>query len=118
MSAVETIAAVSTPEALFELLDSEVMWYSADVDSNLTCNDREDAIACIKRNLEWETMTGRFHVVGSRDDFVVVQAVLDNGPQFQGALLLRFRDGLILEMRDFDSADAACRYAGIQAVTA
>ena len=106
------VEAVRTPEELYELLDPEVMWYSADVNSNDTCNDREDAIACIERNLI-PGMTGRFDVVGAGDDIVVVQPVLDPPRHSSQCLLLRFRDGLIVEMRDFASSEAARRYAGI-----
>jgi hypothetical protein len=109
----ESITAVRTPEELYELLDPDVMWYSADVNSNYTCNNKEDAIACIERNLA-AGLTGRFEVIGERDDFVVVRPVLDP-PSEIGAMcqLLRFRDGLIVEMRDFESPEGALRYAGI-----
>ena len=106
------VEAVRMPEELYELFDPDVMWYSTDVDSNETCNDREDAIACIERNLV-AGMTGRFEVVGARDDVVVVQPVLDPPRDSSQCLLLRFRDDLIVEMRDFASTDAARRYAGI-----
>jgi hypothetical protein len=106
------IEAVRTPEELYELFDPEVMWYSADVNSNYTCNDREDAIACIDRNLV-AGMTGRFEVVGAGDDVVVVQPILDPPRDSSQCLLLRFRDGLIVEMRDFASSGAARLYAGI-----
>jgi len=91
------------------------MWYSTDVDSSMTCNDADDAVACIERNLA-RGLTGRFELVGERDDFVVVRAVLDPpAPEWRGCLLLRFRDGLIAEMRDFADAQAALSYAGIAA---
>ena len=113
MSNVDAITAVRTPDELYALLDPEVMWYSSDVNSNFTCNDREDVVACIERNLEWETMTGRFDVVAARDDCVVVRPVVESR-EFEHAMLLRFRDELIIEMRDFGSAAAACRYAGVE----
>jgi hypothetical protein len=106
------VEAVRTPEELYELLDPEAMWYSADVNSNYTCNDREDVIACIERNLVGG-MTGRFEVLGAGDDSVVVQPVLDPPRNSAQCLLLRFRDGLIVEMRDFASCEAARLYAGI-----
>lgn len=106
------VEAVRTPEELYELLDPEVMWYSTDVNSNYTCNDRENAIACIERNVV-AGMTGRLEVVGAGDDSVVVQPVLDHPRDSAQCLLLRFRDGLIVEMRDFASRDAARLYAGI-----
>ena len=109
LSAVE---ALRTPEELYELLDPEVMWYSVDVNSNYTCNDRDDAIACIERSLV-PGMTGRFEVVGVGADTVVVQPVLDPPRDGSQCLLLRFRDGLIVEMRDFASSAAARSYAGI-----
>ena len=108
----EVIEAVRTPEELYELLDPDVMWYSADVNSNYTCNDREEAIACIERNLAGG-LTGRFEVIGEREDFVVVQPVLDPPREHDPCLLLRFRDGLIVELRDFRSGEDAFRYAGI-----
>ena len=48
---VAAVEALGTPEQLYELLDPDVMWYSSDVNSNYTCNDREDAIGCIERSL-------------------------------------------------------------------
>ena len=109
---VGAVEALRTPGQLYELLDPDVMWYSSDVDSNYTCNDREDAIACIERNLA-AGMTGRFEVVGAGAETVVVQPVLDSRRESSQCLLLRFRDGLIVEMRDFDSSSAARSYAGI-----
>jgi ketosteroid isomerase-like protein len=106
------VGAVRTPEELYELLDPDVMWYSADVNSNYTCNDRDDAIACVERNVV-AGMTGRFEVVGADEDSVVVQPVLDPPRESAQCLLLRFRDGLIVEMRDFASSDAARAYAGM-----
>ena len=42
-----------------QLLDPDVMWYSSDLDSNCTCNDKDDAVACIERNLEaWRSGAG------------------------------------------------------------
>ena len=112
MTPAEAIAAVRTPEELYELLDPQVMWYSADVNSNFTCNDKDDVIACIGRGLE-AGLTGRFDVVGESGDFVVVQAVTEPPRALERALMLRFRDGLVVEMRDFESAGAALRYAGL-----
>jgi hypothetical protein len=109
----EQIAAMRTPEQLYELLDPDVMWYSTEVDSNFTCNDRDDVVACIERNIAWG-LTGRFDVLGVRDDFVVVQPVLDPPRAHTFSLLLRVRDDAIVEMRDFDSPAAAFRYAGIE----
>ena len=109
----EQIAAVRTPEELYELLDPDVMWYSTEVDSNYTCNDREDVIACIERNIAWG-LTGRFEVIAARDDFFVVQPVLDPPRTHTFSLLLRVRDDAIVEMRDFASPAAAFRYAGIE----
>jgi len=108
-----TIAAVRTPEELYELLDPDVMWYSADVDSNYTCNGIDDAVACIERNLA-AGLNGRFEVLGEREDAVVVRPLFDPPqPQRRMCLLLRARDGLIVELRDFASGDAALSYAGI-----
>jgi hypothetical protein len=108
----ETLAALRRPEELYELLDPDVMWYSADVDSNCTCNDRDDVIACIERNTA-AGMTGHFEVLGEGDDVAVVRPVVDPPRQGDGCLLLRFRDDAIVEMRDFISAQAAFAYAGI-----
>jgi len=112
MDMLAAVDALRTPEQLYELLDPDVMWYSSDVNSNYTCNDREDAIACIERNHAMG-VTGRFDVVGAGADTVVVQSVLDSPRESAQCLLLRFRDGLIVEMRDFDSGEAARSYAGI-----
>jgi len=109
---VAAVEALATPEQLYELLDPDVMWYSSDVNSNYTCNDREDAIGCIERSLA-AGVTGRFDVVGAGADTVVVQSVLDPPRESAQCLLLRFRDGLIVEMRDFASSAAARSYAGI-----
>ena len=113
MSLAETVAGVRTPDELYGLLDPDVMWYSADVDSSCTCNGIDDAIACIERNVT-RGLTGRWDVVGAAGDAVVVRPVVD--PPRTGSeqsLLLRFRDELIVEMRDFPTPDAALRYAGI-----
>jgi hypothetical protein len=113
MSAVvETLAALRRPEDLYDLLDPDVMWYSADVDSNCTCNDKDDVIACIERNLAAGS-TGRFDVLREHDDVVVVRPVREPPREGDLCLLLRFRDGLIVEMRDFRSPSAADRYAGL-----
>lgn len=117
MSVSEQVTALRTPEELYELLDPDVMWYSSDVDSNCTCNDRDDVIACIQRNVE-VGLSGRFEVLRERGDDVIVRPVFE--PQFEPRFcqLLRFRDGLIVEMRDFVSPEAAYRYAGITEVGA
>jgi hypothetical protein len=113
----DRIAALRTPEELYELLDPDVMWYSTDVNSDYTCNDREDVIACIERNLA-AGLTGRFEVLGAEGDCVVVQPVLDVPREHAFSLLLRARDEAIVEMRDFDSPAAAFRYAGIEPASA
>jgi hypothetical protein len=113
MSDGSTVAALTESEQLYDLLDPDVMWYSVGVDSNYTCNGSDDAIACIQRGLE-AGLTGRFEVLGERDGFVVVRAVTDPPrPDPQLCQLMRFRDGLIVEMRDFADAQAALSYAGI-----
>jgi len=110
----DTLTALRRPEELYELLDPDVMWYSTEVDSSMTCNGADDAVACIERNLA-RGLTGRFELVGERDDFVVVSPVFDPPASgLQGCLLLRFRDGLIAEMRDFRSVETALRYAEIE----
>ena len=108
----QTIAAFTQPEQLYELLDPDTMWYSADVDSSRTCNSRDDVIACIERNLT-AGMTGRFEVLAEHDEVVVVQPVLDPPRTGTGCLLVRFRDEAIVELRDFVSPQAALAYAGI-----
>jgi ketosteroid isomerase-like protein len=108
-----TVAALRTPHELIELLDPDVMWYSTDVNSNYTCNGKDDATACIDRALA-RGLSGRFEVIGEQDDTVIVRPVLDSpAPERELCLLLRFRDGLIVEMRDFASTAAARSYAGI-----
>ena len=108
-----TVSALRTPEELIELLDPDVMWYSTDVNSNYTCNGKDDAIACIERALA-RGLSGRFEVVGEQGDTVIVRPVLDQpAPEREMCLLLRFRDGLIVEMRDFSTGAAALAYAGI-----
>ena len=100
MSLGAPVAAVRTPEELYDLLDPDVMWYSADVDSNCTCNGADDAIACIQRNVVG--LRGRFEVLGEAGDAVVVHPSYDPPRQAtEMCLLLRFRDDLIVEMRDF-----------------
>ena len=108
----EQIEGMRTPEELYELLDPDVMWYSTNVDSNYTCNDRDDVVACIERNLAGG-IGGRFEMLREHGDDLVVRPVLV--PPVWGSFcqLLRFRDGLIVEMRDFVSPEAASRYAGI-----
>jgi hypothetical protein len=109
----ETIVAVTTAEELYELLDPDVMWYSTDVNSNYTRNAAEDAVACIERNLG-AGLTGRFELLGEREDAVVVRPSFDPPrPASELCLLIRAREGLIVELRDFASSDAALRYAGI-----
>ena len=107
-----TIATLRRPEELYDLLDPDVMWYSDDVDSNRTCNDRDDVVACVERNLA-TGVTGRFDVLSERDDVVVVRPVLEPPRQGTFCQLFRFRGGLIVEMRDFASPEAAYRYTGI-----
>jgi len=107
------VEALRTPQELYELLDPDVMWYSADVNSNYTCNGKDDAVACIERALA-RGLSGRFVVIGERDDMVVVRPVLDPpAPARELCQLFRFRDGLIVEMRDFASSDAVLRYTGL-----
>lgn len=108
----EQIAKLRIPEELYELLDPDVMWYSTNVDSNYTCNDRDDVVACIERVIA-DGLGGRFEVLGARDDAVVVQPVFEQPRDHAPCLLLRARDGAIVEMRDFDSREAAFSYAGI-----
>jgi hypothetical protein len=107
-----TLAAMRRPEQLYDLLDPDVMWYSDDVDSNRTCNDRDDVIACVERNLA-SGVTGRFDVIGKDGDVVVVRPALDPPRAGTSCQLFRFRGGLIVEMRDFASPEAAYRYAAI-----
>ena len=54
MTVTETLAALRRPDELYDLLDPDVMWYSTDVDSNCTCNDKDEAVACIER-LRWRS---------------------------------------------------------------
>jgi len=117
LSASGQVTALRTPEELYELLDPDVMWYSSDIDSNCTCNDRDDVIACIECNLA-AGIGGRFEVLREHGDDLVVRPVL--APSVWGSFcqLLRFRDGLIVEMRDFVSPEAAYRYVGITDVGA
>jgi hypothetical protein len=114
VSLADTVAALTTPEQLVDLLDADVMWYSADVDSSCTCNCMEDAVACIERNVA-RGLTGRWDIVGEIGDAVVVRPVLDP-PRSKSelSLLLRFRDDRIVEMRDFATPAAALRYAGMR----
>jgi hypothetical protein len=107
------IAAVRTPEELYELLDPDVMWYSADVDSNVTCNSQEDVEACVARAVG-RGLTGRWELVAERADFVVVHPVVE-GPELNPAFhqVFRVRDGLIVELRDFRTREEALEYAGI-----
>jgi hypothetical protein len=111
MTAGTSVAALTEPEELYDLLDPDVMWYSVDLDSNVTCNGKDSVVACIGEGLA-QGRRGRFELVSERDDFVVVQAVLDPPePERTNALLLRFRDGLIVEMRSFATPAAALAYA-------
>ena len=71
-SVAATLAELRRPEELYDLLDPDVMWYSTDVDSSCTCNDKDEAVACIERNLE-AGLTGRFDVLRENDDVVVVR---------------------------------------------
>ena len=111
-SVAATLAELRRPEELYDLLDPDVMWYSTDVDSSCTCNDKDEAVACIERNLE-AGLTGRFDVLREHDDVVVVRPVLEPARDGVFCLLLRFRGGLIVEMRDFVSPTAAYAYAGL-----
>jgi hypothetical protein len=112
MGAGATLAALRRPEELYELLDPDVMWYSTEVDSNFTCNDKDDVVACIERGLD-AGLTGRFDVLIDQGDVVLVQAVLHPPRVGDNCLLIRFRYGLIVEMRDFVSPQAASRYLGL-----
>jgi hypothetical protein len=59
-------------------------------------------------------LSGHFELLGERDGFMVVRPVTNPPrPDRQMCLLLRFRDALIVEMRDFANAQAAMSYAGI-----
>jgi len=112
MANAATLAALRRPQELYELLDPDVMWYSSEVDSNCTCNDRDEVIACIERNIA-AGLTGRFEVLAESGDVALVQPVLDPPRLGDGCLLLRFRDGSVVEMRDFTSPQAAFAYAGL-----
>jgi hypothetical protein len=113
MSLGSEVAALTAPEQLYDLLDPDVMWYSADVNSNDTCNGKDDAVACIERSLA-RGLRGRFELLGEAEDLAVVHPVLDPPePPRPMCLLLRSRDGLIVEMRDFPDAASALHYAGI-----
>src|SRR5262245_58949223 len=111
-----TLAAMRRPEERYDLLDPDVMWYSDDVDSNRTCNDRDDVIACVERNLA-VGVTGRFDALCEGEDVVVVRPVLDPPREGTFCQLFRFRGGLIVEMRDFASPEAAYRYASMPETT-
>jgi hypothetical protein len=90
-----------------------VLWYSTHIDSNCTCNGIDDVVACIERNVA-RGLSGRWEVVAERADAIVVRPVFDRPrPNDDLCVLLRLRDGLIAEMRDFLSPAAALRYAGI-----
>jgi hypothetical protein len=114
MSVGTALAALASPAELYELLDPDVLWYSADVDSNLTCNGKDAVVACIERALAGGA-SGRWELVAERDDFVVLHPVLDPpAPPRESCLLARVRDGLIVELRDFRTAGAALAYAAIR----
>jgi hypothetical protein len=117
LSIAALISNVRTAEEVYDLLDPDVMWYSVDVDSNYTCNDREDVIACIERAIGGG-IDGRFDVLREQGDDVIVRPVLEPPREASFCQLLRFRDGLIVEMRDFASLEAADRYAGMTEVGA
>jgi hypothetical protein len=111
MSVGTAVASLTEPGQLYELLDPDVMWYAVNLDSNLTCNGKDAVVACIEHGLT-QGLRGRFELLGERDDFVVVRAVLDPPePERTNSLLLRFRDGLIVEMRSFATPEAALSYA-------
>ena len=112
MTLTQTLASLRRPDELYELLDPDVMWYSANLDSNFTCNDKDDAVACIERGVA-DGLTGRFEVLAEHDDIAVVQPVLDPPRGGGFCLLVRFRDGLIVALRDFASPRDALAYAGI-----
>ena len=112
MTPAEEVASLTSPDELFDLFDPDVMWYSRDVNSNFTCNSKEDAVACVQRSLD-TGITGRFDVVAQGPEYVVVQAITEPPRERDHALLMRFRDGLIVEMRDFASPAEAIRYAGM-----
>ena len=113
MSLGAEVAALTALGQLYDLLDPDVMWYSAEVDSNLTCNGKDDAVACVERGLA-RGLSGRFELLAEGEDFAVVQPLLDPPhPERPPCLLLRFRGGLIVELRDFRTAAAALGYAGI-----
>jgi hypothetical protein len=110
----KTIADLRTPEELYELLDPDVMWYSTDLNSNVTCNCSDDVVACIQRALE-RGLSGHWQVIAERDDFLVIRPVLD-APSPEAAdfhQVFRIRDGLIVEMRDYSTRAAALEYAGL-----
>jgi ketosteroid isomerase-like protein len=110
VSAADQVAALSAVAELCELLDPDVMRYSADVDSNVTCNGRDEAVACIERNAH-AGLTGHFDGLAAGDDLVVVSPATDPPLLQPGFLVLRLRDGLIVELRDFRSSADAHRYA-------
>jgi hypothetical protein len=98
MSRGPVVAGLTSREELYELLDPDVLWYSVDLDSSSTCSC-DDVIETIERGMA-NDRSGTFEVLAERDDYVVVRAVTDvPGPERDRALLLRFRDGLIAEIR-------------------
>src|SRR5439155_23032884 len=111
MTTGQMLASLTKPEELYELLDPDVMWYSASVDSNDTCNSADDVIACIERNLadglsDWE-------LAAEGADFALMRPVRpDVDPAATMHLLLRLRGGLVVEMRDFRTRDDALAYVG------
>ncbi|HEX4521017.1 MAG TPA: hypothetical protein VH063_15660 [Gaiellaceae bacterium] len=89
MSASAVVSGLTSREGLYGLLDPDVMWYAAALDSNDTCNCAEDVIETIERGTG-AGRTGHFEVVAERGELVVVRAVVDPpGPERDCALLLR-----------------------------
>jgi hypothetical protein len=117
VTAADLVQTLTSRDALCSAVDPDVTWYSADVDSNLTCNDRDEAVACVERNAE-AGLTGRFDLVAATDDLAVVRPVVEPPGRGHSCLLLRVRGDLIVEMRTFRSTGDALRYAGLAATAA
>jgi ketosteroid isomerase-like protein len=96
-------------DALGELLDPDVKWHGGDPSAEGACNNRDEALAFMRRSDV--IRGGRFElvdVVGAGDAVVVVIRVpAESDDLVVVANLVTFRDGKVVEMVHYPSADDA-----------
>lgn len=96
-------------EAVAEMLSPDVKWHGGDVAAG--CQNRGEALGFMRAAARRKEVARLVDVIDAEDRVVVVLAPPDESGL--RANVSTFRDGLVVEMVAYESAQAACAAAGV-----